>query len=64
MNFGDQGIYATFISNKFLDIFPDNTSSSFKSLLPRPIKLDFHTSYYIGVCSISYAYTYRPKAPK
>jgi hypothetical protein len=64
MNFGDQGIYATFISNKFLDIFPDNTSSSFKSLLPRPIKLDFDSPYYIGVCSISYADTYRPKAPK
>jgi hypothetical protein len=45
-------------------IEPQDTSSSFKRLLPRPIKQDFDMPYYIGVCSISYADTYRAKAPK
>jgi hypothetical protein len=61
---GDQGIYATFMSNKCLDNFPQNTSSSFVNQLPRPFYLDPDTPYYFGVCSISYADTYRLKDPK
>jgi hypothetical protein len=59
-----EDVFATFVSNESMDNYPSNSSSFFFNLCANPLQLDPTYTYCMGVCSISYADTFKPKDPK